>query len=105
MKYLVAATLMIAAMNVNAWYFTGEDIQSMCNKPPEDAGSSVCLGYIAGVVDSLGGNHFCLSKSRTLGQLREIVKKYIDKNLERLHLDATVLTTLALKESFPCPPK
>jgi hypothetical protein len=105
MKYLMAAALMISAMNVNAWFFTGDDIQSMCNQPPEGAGSSVCLGYIAGVVDALGGTHFCLSKGVTVGQLRAIVKKYIDNNLERLHLDATVLTTLALKESFPCPPR
>src|SRR5262245_12446868 len=66
-----------------------------------DAGH--CLGYVAGVVDALGGTpqHFCLS-AVVMNQLIDVTKLYLRDHPETRHLPAAELVRTAIAEKFPC---
>jgi Rap1a immunity proteins len=60
-------------------------------------------GYVAGVADSyevLGV--VCVPSKVTLGQLQDVVLKYLDAHPEGRHNIAASLVLKALTEAFPC---
>jgi len=61
----------------------------------------MCLGYIVAIADS--SLKHCSPPESTYGQIALIVKKYLDKNPEKLHFDAHTLIEAALIGAFPCP--
>lgn len=80
--------------------------------------SNLCWGYIAGVVDEYEGNmlagllqkpqvapappNFCLPPGVDMEQLEKVVKKSLDDNPARLHMQANLLILAALADAFPC---
>jgi hypothetical protein len=74
--------------------------------------SNLCWGYIAGVVDEYQAvaatgslrkpQVFCLPPNVDLEQLEKVVKKSLEDNPARLHMEAGILIVIALGEAFPC---
>lgn len=60
------------------------------------------LGYIAGVADAYDENAFCLPPRTQLGQIRDIVTKFLEENPKDRHNHAGVLVLVPLMESYPC---
>lgn len=61
------------------------------------------MGYIVGATDVLEDyKDVCIAEGVTQGQLKDVVKKYLDENPESLHKTAYVLVYLALRKVWPC---
>jgi hypothetical protein len=80
----------------------------------EKLDSTYCAGYIAGVLDveaawrrvegeSSKATHYCLPADGIPNeQVLRILKKWLDKNPEKLHLRADFIVHAAILEAFPC---
>ena len=59
-------------------------------------------GYIQGVSDSLNGNRFCLPRGVNVGQLGDVVIRYLEAHPEWRYYSGNALVIDALEEAFPC---
>ena len=71
-----------------------------------------CMAYIRGFADgyTLAGSkrpveeQICVPASVSLEQLMRVMKKYLEDNPNKLHQNAAILTSSALRNAFPCAP-
>ena len=63
------------------------------------------LGYIAGVADTGRSIIHCMPANATLGQVRDMVKNYLDNTPAECHLTADILISRVLKIVWPCAKK
>ncbi|WP_282606863.1 Rap1a/Tai family immunity protein [Pelagibius sp. Alg239-R121] len=108
----VAAAVLIANMPLSGetWppYMTGERLLVACGSE-DPAEKGLCIGYILGVADVLGGPgakvdgiYACLPGGETTEELVELVKDYLAANRQLANLKADGLVAYALSLSFPC---
>jgi hypothetical protein len=76
---------LLADMNDNSYVSTG-----------------IVLGYVMGIVDAFGGTTHCAPETVTAGQVRDMVKKYLDNNPSVRHLPAALIVGHVLKSAWPC---
>lgn len=89
--------------------YSGNDLLRDCSDEKNVVSSSSCLGYINGVRDGvvlasvgLGAKpSFEISKNVELGQLKDVVVKYLNEHPEKRNLHAAVLVHSALAKAFP----
>ena len=70
-----------------------------------------CLGYVIGAADMQAvldpwlpsQLRTCPAESMTQGQVRDIVRTYMEENPEQLQLLGSRLVFFAVHEAFPCP--
>ena len=101
----MAAVLMVAAMSVRADVFiSGHELKEWCDTPKDKHLYQRCGGYIVGVNDlGTSASFFCLPPEVNQPLLRIIVRKWLDKNPDKLDFTASYLVRLALEEAYPCP--
>lgn len=116
----IAALLLMVVPDAALAETTGIELQRRC----AGDSSSFCLGFIAGAIEvqqdweyfsevnptknamnpfAPQPPHFCFPKQVTLGQIVQIVNKYLNENPEKLHFAAAPLIGAALVAAFPCP--
>jgi len=79
-------------------FVTGNDLFSKCG-----INSPLCMGYIAGVSDTMSTNgDVCLPNDATVQQIVDIVVKYFSDHPERRHYSASSESGIALMQAFPC---
>ena len=66
--------------------------------------ANYAAGYIKGVVDSLNGKEFC-PLGILVGQIIDVVFRYLDTHPDQRPLSAHLVVITALKEKFPCAKK
>jgi|LauGreDrversion4_2_1035121.scaffolds.fasta_scaffold973333_2 hypothetical protein len=101
-KFYLTLSLFLFAQSANAFY-TGNELRTKCNS--EIKGSferGECYGFIAGVVEAQSGVFVCLPSGVTLGQVTEMVKKYINENPAQLHKSGDIIVNSAIIKDFPC---
>jgi len=117
MKYLLMIVLLFSfnqamARTVNA-FFDGNGLLGVCESYISETGSvakgNVCFGYVVGVADA--GATFvdedirssrCIPFNVMGSQLVRVVTKYLQEHPEELHLTASGLVAIALRDAFPC---
>jgi hypothetical protein len=74
--------------------------------------SGFCLGYLKGAAEMsrLRANvpllpAVCVPDALTVGQVRNLVVRYMEEHPEELHYASIYLVHNALEEAFPCPAK
>ena len=91
--------------------FSGMDIKEICAAPDEQP----CMMFMKGawqgyqlglLVGSGGDTNFikktaCVPSGVTLGQMKDIVQKFMQDNPEKLHLTAATAVVVSMKEAFP----
>jgi hypothetical protein len=101
-------------------YVNGNKLLHDCSSSATD--QLYCAGYIAGASDTdmkwrilmaqiaNGDRNFssalsqtCITKDVTLGQVQDVVVKYLVAHPETRHYSAGYLVGLAVQEAFPCP--
>jgi hypothetical protein len=82
-------------------FYNGNRLFEQCEAPMGHPYFSNCMSYIAGVFDALEES-FCLSGDIELGQLRDVVRLWLQAHPEKRHLPASDLVVKALNEKFPC---
>ena len=60
------------------------------------------IGYVTGVADAYNGEMFCIPKSATVGQIKDIAERFLIDRPQDRHLPADILIMLALVDLFPC---
>jgi hypothetical protein len=96
------------AQYADGGYLTGNDLLTKCT---EEHGRSFCMGYVAGVVDTLqtaaNAKHWqtdvCLPETGFhVGQSADVVTKYLRAYPEYRHRVAANIAWRALLVAFPC---
>jgi hypothetical protein len=84
-------------------FYDGNQLHTLCGA--NGAQSSFCSGYITGVADILqnqNANNICLPNNATVGQITDVVKKYLVDHPETRQYTAYSEVFLALQTGFPC---
>ncbi len=108
MKQIFIAALVGVLVSGPVWageFDSGNFLLSTC----QGKDKSYCMGYILGVYDSLKGPNkgfkeytFCTSGAVNMGQINDVVKKWLEDNPSQRHLAAHSLIAAALNKAFPC---
>jgi len=107
---VLAAALAISAPPALANYLTGKDLYADCSKPQGSFSQGFCSGYISGVVDAI--EHYqvskgaeksvCVPKEASIGQVKELVVRYLTQHPGERNNAASSLVWDAVRNSFPC---
>ena len=88
----------------------GNHIYSECRSDVQ-AEEALCIGYIAGVAEVFlafardlpeSQRPFCTAPGQTVGQLTDVVLKWLDEHPEKRHLNGSDVIALAMAGAFPC---
>lgn len=100
----LAALLATAApAKAGSVFYTGNLLLSHCNEP----GSLrlLCFGYVAAIADMIGDDddrRACVPKGAALGQVSDVVIRYLRDHPEIRHYPAPDLVVTALAKAFLC---
>ncbi|WP_366513046.1 Rap1a/Tai family immunity protein [uncultured Agrobacterium sp.] len=103
LSVLAIALGLLAPVQAHAqvtFYVTGASLLTACEKD-----SLFCIGYVTGVIDGLTWGQpttLCIPDEVKNTQLVRVVKKYLQDNPGRLHLNATVQIADAVQGTWPC---
>lgn len=64
--------------------------------------SAFYSGYVTGVADASFDVRWCPRPTITVGQIKNVVAKFLDDNPAELDKSAESLITAALSQAFPC---
>ena len=110
MGAIVAVTL-LSSDRADASFQTGNSLLDACVST-QSYPAAICLNYISGVADAASalypaaylGWRFCIPNTATLGQLKEVVTRWLIENPGERHYTGNSLVAHALSERFPCAP-
>jgi hypothetical protein len=100
MRKLIATLLFVPCI-ASAEFLSGNDLLSRINSD-ETIQRMFALGYVAGVSDAQQHVFSCPPSGVTNGQVRDVVKSYLEANPGIRHKTADLLVTDALKQVWPC---
>jgi hypothetical protein len=101
MKRLIIALTASLAFSAQAQYVNGNMLlQKMNSTSWTEVGFA--QGYVTGVADSYDGELFCLPPQVNVGQLVDLAKSYIVRNVKDRHRHAGALVAIAFVDVFPC---
>lgn len=118
-RILLAIGLVLGMSSVEAQLQDGNNLLDMfqeCDRydsGDDEANPMVCsfiTGYVIGTIhgwERAAGVHkfpsqICVPANASFGQMTAVVRKYMDNTPEKLHLPASGIVLLALREAFPC---
>lgn len=118
------AVLLAGAVQADAWITTthhdgdvplyrgahksfsnGNELWLQCNSGAQSDGYALCAAYIVGVADvfqAQNGNNICVPPDAIVGQVADVVTKYLREHPELRHCSSQSLIWVALTDAFPC---
>lgn len=82
-------------------FFTGNDLlQRMEHSNTFNQG--IAHGYVVGIMDTMSGFTICPNAKLTVGQVHDIILKYLKDNPEHRHISADVIVETVMRNRFPC---
>lgn len=95
--------LALVAGSANAYFKDGNKLLSeLNNTSTTNIYPAIGMGYITGVADALYGVTNCPPENVTAGQIRDMVKNYLDNTPAVRHLPANQIVSHVLKSVWPC---
>jgi len=101
---IVGAALVTASFTTQAEFFTGNKLYAYMLSD-NSAERSMAIGFVTGMHDAIEGDVHCSGAEVTTGQIRDVVKKYLEKNPSIRDMGSSLLVSMALAEAFPCAKK
>lgn len=101
MKRKLILCVALAAGHAHAFFYDGNDLLRRLNSDDEVV-QMVALGYVAGVSDANKGRTHCMPNNVTTGQLRDMVRNYLNNNPAERHYTAHSIVREVLASVFPC---
>lgn len=111
-RSMVAGLVLVLAVAAvpsigQAQFFPAQKLKDTCLKGQRDKSNYVaewaCSGFIIGVSDSAFVRKVvCLPNGATIGQVVDIVKKYLNDHPEDGHYSAASVVENALRANWPC---
>jgi hypothetical protein len=100
---VMALAVAVIPSKGQASFYSAQEIKDMCRKNEARFGDGLCMGFIMGVHDlASGSNEVCAPKGVTIGQVMDVVKKYLNDHPEKGHYSADSVIWIALQEVWPC---
>ena len=106
---LTCLTFLLFSATATAQFRDGNKLKDHLEENAKDNGSpyksGAGSGYVIGTVDTLADSDFkliCLPNGVTVGQVSDVVLKFLRANPEKLHEPAYHLVYLALRPSWGC---
>lgn len=106
---------MVVVLPSLAWgqFFDGKTLLMMCTSEPRSFAEGGCVGFIAGISDSLKAaenrrspnDRVCVPPEMTTMELRDTVVKYLDLVPQFKDYQAAFLVEMALLSAYPCNPR
>lgn len=100
MKKLLVALLMVPAM-AQAEFKTGNELLGNL-RADSIVENMVALGYIMGIADSTRGVSQCGPADATAGQMKDMVRNYLEANPQIRHFTADLIVKSVLSQAWPC---
>lgn len=100
-RALAAAALVALCATAHAEFKDGNKLLADLN----GTGSvlpAVGLGYVMGVVDAYGGITHCPPENVTAGQIRDMVRNFLENTPSIRHLPANDIVGHVVKKAWPC---
>ena len=102
---LVILVALVTGSPASAAYFKdGNWLHSNCQRNLGSRESTQCQSYIIGVIDgsdAVNNALYCWPENATVGQARDIVKKWLEENPALRTMPGGKVVVSALKEAFP----
>jgi len=97
------AVLLCSAFTAQAQsqFFNGNELLSRMESTNHFA-QGVAHGYVVGIMDTMTGITICSPGKLTVGQVHDIIHKYLKDNPEHRHLAADVIVETVMSRRFPC---
>jgi hypothetical protein len=96
-------TSSVFAQDPTRVFVSGNHMYDVCNRPSGSREKDWCAGLAAGMTDALQGeSEVCVPTPVTVGQVVDVIMKYLRAHPDRRHLSAWSLTRAALQSAFPC---
>lgn len=99
MKKTLLAILLAAAGVAHAEFLDGNKLLSMIRT---EAQAPIALGYVTGVADAHTGVTTCPPDLATPGQMRDMVRKFLEANPEHRSHSADTIVCVVLQAAWPC---
>jgi hypothetical protein len=90
-----------------ATFYDGNQLYRLCTSS-NNGDANFCSGYVAASADFLqnqNANYVCLPPNVVVGQLMDVVKKYLTDHPETRQYIAISEIEVALEKAFPCKAK
>lgn len=101
MKRLCIAAVAAVCLNAHAEFYNGNDLLSKMQST-ETIERGLALGYVMGVFDATRSIAHCPPDGITAGQVRDMVRQYLEANPGSRHIVADVQVVHVLKQAWPC---
>ena len=107
MLRLSLVLMLLFASPVRANFENGNSLYTDCTKE-RGFNTGYCMGYVGGVTDIMSdgtplyGWKACFPKGVSLGQIKDVVTRWLANNPQHRHYNAASLVAEALEEAFPC---
>ena len=101
-KLLLAGALLCSS--AHAQFFTGNDLLTRLNSDSA-IDRTLGTGFIMGVYDATHSAIHCPPENVTVGQVKDMVLKNLQKGAEARHFAAEAFVTYTLNSAWPCPKK
>jgi hypothetical protein len=92
--------LLMVCGSAHAEFWDGNMMHSRFNGSTVEQG--LALGYVIGVTDATQNALHCAPENVTAGQVRDMVKNYLENTPAVRHFSADSLVVRVLKASWPC---
>lgn len=97
-----AIILAMLASSAHAEFMTGNKLLELMQEKDSPTRSSFSIGYVIGVSDSGAGAVHCAPQDVTAGQVRDLVKAYLEQSPAVRHLPADTIILSLMKTAWPC---
>lgn len=104
MKTLILGLALCATTMAHASFIDGNKLHKYLISN-SDIENTHAWGYIAAIGDAFNGSTHCIPEGVSVGQLRDVVKKFLTDTPEVRHRPADVIVYVILKNTYPCAEK
>ena len=113
MRSVLLAVLLLLPGIGWAQFFDGKTLLMMCTSEPRSFAEGGCVGFVAGISDSLKAaenrrapnDRVCVPPEMTTMELRDTVVKYLNLVPQFQEYQASFLVEMALLSAYPCNPR
>ena len=110
MKYWLAVAVIMFCTTGWSKFYDGNRLYTLCKADERAYDTGACVGFIAGVSDTLSASknqrepsrRICLPRRTTQEELRQVVVDYLALVPQLRGYDANFLVELALRAAYPC---
>lgn len=100
MKIIVAALAALITTSASAEFYDGNMLYQRMTGDSLD--KMFALGYVAGAADSANGATYCPAANVTIGQINDMVLRFLANSPESRHFTADHIVISLVSKAWPC---